>query len=325
MFPEEIKSPIAKEFCAFEDSYKDLLQSENPLLRSIFEQVIQQKGKQLRPVFLLLIAKLCGEINTKTIFSAAIVEILHMASLIHDDVIDNTLLRRGKKSINAEFSNQIAVLAGDYLLAKVMNLCFEKLENDELINKCLANLTSELSDGELLQLYYSNKTEWCQENYFQIIKKKTAALFSTCAKIAAITANAPEETIQKLVLFGEYLGIIFQIKDDIFDYSPTINTGKPAFNDIREGKITIPLIYSLEKATDSEIEFVKNIIQEKNFQVENLQTLLSIVQQYKGIELATEKMEEYKKKALDILYSFPDSQVRQSLVLITNYVSERKK
>lgn len=325
MFPEEIKKTIEKEFNEFEILYNNLFQSDNPFLQSIFAQHIQLKGKQLRPIFLLLIAKLCGEINSKTISSAAIVEILHTASLIHDDVIDNTSLRRGRKSVNAIFGNQVAVLAGDYLLAKVMNLCFEKLDNDVQINKCLANLTSELSDGELLQLYYSNKIEWSQENYFRIIKKKTAILFSTCAKIAAITANASAETTQKLVLFGEYLGIMFQIKDDIFDYSPTINIGKPALNDIKEGKITLPLIYSLEQSTATDIEFVKNIIQEKNFQAENLQTLLSIIQKYKGIELATKKMEEYKEKVLEILNTFPDSKVRQSLLLITNYVSERKK
>lgn len=325
MFLEEIKINIEKEFNEFELLYAQLFQSDNPFLQSIFEQHIRLKGKQLRPIFLLQIAKLCGEINSKTIFSAAIVEILHTASLIHDDIIDNTSLRRGGKSINAAFGNQIAVLAGDYLLAKVMNLCFEKLGNDGQINKCLANLTSELSDGELLQLYYSNKIEWSQKHYFQIIKKKTAVLFSTCAEIAAITANASASTTQKLVQFGEYLGIIFQIKDDIFDYSPAANIGKPTFNDIKEGKITLPLIYSLERATTTEIEFVENIIKEKNFQTENLQTVLSIIQKYKGIELATKKMKEYQEKAVKILNSFPDSAAHQSLLSITNYISERKK
>ncbi len=325
MFPKEIKNPIAEELSAFEDLFNSLFKSENPLLKCVFEQISQSKGKQLRPIFLLLVAKLCGDVNKKTISSAAIVEMLHTASLVHDDVIDNTLLRRGKKSINAIFNNQIAVLAGDYLLAQVMTLCFEKLGNDEQINKCLANLTSELSDGELLQLYYSNKVEWSEENYFQIIKKKTAILFSTCAKIGAITANAAPETIEKLVLFGEYLGMIFQIKDDIFDYSPLMDTGKPALNDIKEGKITLPLLYALKTATDTEKAFVKNIIQEKDSQKENLQTLLSIVQKQKGIELAEEKMREYQQKALELLLSFPESEVRQSLLLIINYVSERKK
>ena len=321
---EKIKGPVAAEFSRFEECYREVFVSTNPVLRAVFEHLMEGKGKQLRPLLLLLTARLCGEPNERTIYSAVVLELLHTVSLIHDDVVDSALVRRGRKSVNGAFGNQVAVLSGDYLLSRCMELCFEKLGEDGESQRVLSQLVGELSDGELWQQYYAERLSWDEGKYFQVIEKKTAALFSTCARVAASTVGAPKEEAERMAQMGKHIGLAFQIRDDVFDYSPEMNVGKPSLHDITEGKITLPLIKALAEASEGERRFVYDFISRKQFTPDNLQRLERIVVAHKGIERASAVIDDYRARALDVLAQYPDSDVRRALVQLLEYVTLRK-
>ena len=319
----QIVKPVASEFEQFKVDFSKVLHSEVPLLQSAIEQVLRSNGKHIRPLLLLLTAKACGELNEMTCEAAVIIEILHTTTLIHDDVVDETKQRRGIPSLNAIFDNRIAVLTGDYILAGTI-LRAAKTGNITII-KIVAQVCRELSEGELMQLDNAEKHSINEEAYFKMINKKTATLISACSEIGAISVNATPEIINKCRTFGKYLGYCFQIKDDIFDYYEDLNIGKPTGNDIREGKITLPLLYALQTAPDKEAKKNIKIIEEQDFTSENITDLINFAKQYGGIGYAEKKLQEYKQKAVEIINSFPESEARTSLLLLADYFAERMK
>lgn len=320
-FIESIKLPIIAEMQMFEKTFAESLSTDNPLLLSVNEYVLQKSGKQLRPMLVLLSAKLLGEVNQATLYGALSLELLHTASLIHDDVVDDTLERRGKPSINARWTNKIAILSGDYILSKALG-CAAKT-NDLQILQAMANIGMQLSDGELLQLVNSEISQTSEANYFTIIRKKTALLFSTCSEMGGISVNANPKVLNHLRKYGEYLGICFQIMDDIFDYMENIQIGKPTGNDIRDGKITLPLIYALQNTELSEKAQILEWIEKRDFSTENIQAITNFAHEKKGVKYAQEQMEFYKNKAINELSSFEDSDVKNSLILCAEYVTNR--
>jgi len=321
-FIENIKEPIIHEMQAFAKTFAEALKTDNPMLESVNEYVLQKSGKQLRPMLALLSAKLCGEVNEATIVSALSLELLHTASLIHDDVVDDTLERRGKPSINARWTNKIAILSGDYILSKA--LVYATKTNDLAILKSIANIGMQLSDGELLQLVNSQISKTSEANYFDIIRKKTALLFSTCTEVGGLSVKADNKSLAHLRDFGEYLGICFQIKDDIFDYFEDIQIGKPTGNDIRDGKVTLPLIYALLNTVGNERDHVLSLIDNKDFTPENIHAITQFAHDNGGVDYALSQMDKYKKKAIDELNGFADSDVKRSLILSAEYAASRK-
>jgi octaprenyl-diphosphate synthase len=317
----EIESPVAAEFEKFKADFSAALHSDAPLLQSAIEQVLHSTGKHIRPLLLLLTAKACGTPTEITQEAAVIMEALHTTTLIHDDVIDETKQRRGMPSLNAIFDNRVAVLTGDYIMARTV---LRVAETDNLaIIKIVAKVSSELSEGELMQLDNVEKQTVSEDDYLKMINKKTAALLSACSEIGAISVNAPVETIIKCHLFGKYLGYCFQIKDDIFDYCDDLNIGKPTGNDIREGKITLPLLYALKTAPGTETARFMEIIAEQDFSPENVTALIAFAKNHGGIEYAEKRLKEYKRKAVEIISSFPASDARNCLLLLADYFAER--
>lgn len=321
-FIDTIKQPIIQEMQLFKKTFAEALKTDNPMLETVHEYVLQKSGKQLRPMLVILSAKLCGEVNQTTIDGALSLELLHTASLIHDDVVDDTLERRGKPSINARWTNKIAILSGDYILSKAL-VCATKTDNLAIL-KSIANIGMQLSDGELLQLVNVHLSKVSEENYFKIIRKKTALLFSTCTEVGGLSVNSAETALIHLRNFGEYLGICFQIKDDIFDYTENISIGKPTANDVRDGKITLPLIYALQNSSVEDKNKIIDLIDKKDFSNENIQTIIRFTHENGGVNYATNKMLSFKNKAIDELNGFPDSNVKKSLILCAEYSAFRE-
>ena len=321
-FIEAIKNPILEEMRMFEKTFVEALSTDNPLLLSVNDYVLQKSGKQLRPMLVLLSAKMCGIVNYSTIVGALSLELLHTASLIHDDVVDDTLERRGKPSVNARWTNKIAILSGDYILSKSLG-CATRTDNLAIL-KSIANIGMQLSDGELLQLVNAQFSEDAEANYFTIIRKKTALLFSTCTEVGGLSVNADDESLIHLRNFGEYLGICFQIKDDIFDYSENIQIGKPTGNDIRDGKVTLPLIYALLNSQGIEKEKVLLMIDRREFNPENIQIITRFALDHGGVEYAQARMETFKNKAIEELNGFADSDVKKSLIKCAEYAASRE-
>ena len=320
---QQIVKPVTSEFEQFKVDFSKIIHSEVPLLQSAIEQVLKTKGKHIRPLLLLLTAKACGEPNGMTKDAAVIIEVLHTTTLIHDDVVDETKQRRGVPSLNAIFDNRIAVLTGDYILAGTL---LHAVETGNLaIIKIIAKVCRELSEGELLQLDNAQNNSINEDAYLNMIEKKTATLISACSEIGAISVNASPEVINKCHLFGKYLGYCFQIKDDIFDYFENSDLGKPTGNDIREGKITLPLLYALKVAPQKEAEHNMEIIKQQDFTPENISALINFAKCHGGIEYAESKLLEYKNEAIDIIKSFPASDARESLLLLAEFFSERNK
>lgn len=317
----DIKAPVLNEMQLFNQKFNDSFQSENPLLSSVNEFVRQGSGKQLRPLVLLLAAKMCGEINEITLECAVSLELLHTASLIHDDVVDDTMERRGRKSVNAQWDNKVAVLTGDYMLSNALNHAAKT--NNMRILELICKIGTQLSDGELLQLINANQVQTTEKEYFEIIRKKTAILFSTCAELGAVSVNALEDKTKSLRHFGEFLGICFQLKDDVFDYSDNIKIGKPTGNDIREGKITLPLIYALKEAPEKKRNDIIAILKSKDFSPENIAKIISFAKENRGIDYAEKQMEIYKNKAIAELDTFPDSPARNSLIMCAKFAVNR--
>ena len=314
---------VEQEMKAFIELYKDSLKGHSADFQSIIDYISETDGKKIRPLLLLLTAKTCDNINQNTLNYALVLELLHNATLIHDDVVDETKERRGRLSINAKYGNKTAVLVGDYILsiAIMKAITIQNLHILEIIS----NLAVNLVEGELRQLTISNGVTIDEIHYFEVIKKKTAILFSSCTEMAALSVNSSEKIVEKLRLFGEYLGVCFQIKDDLFDYFEQGEIGKPTGNDIREGKITLPLIYALKHANEKESKAMFEIIKNSNFTEKNITLLINFAKNNGGTDYANEKMIEYKRKAIDLIEDFPKSEAKESLFKLVDYIIERNK
>jgi len=319
---ENIRQPILAELQVFKKIFAAALKTDNPLLSSINEYILEGSGKQLRPILTILSAKLCGEISNATYNGALSLELLHNASLIHDDVVDDTLERRGRRSINARWTNKVAVLSGDYMLSSSL-ITATRTGNLEILHS-VARIGMELSDGELIQLTNTQKTKITEEDYFKVIRKKTALLFATCTEVGALSVNADAEKLIHLRNFGEYMGICFQIKDDIFDYYQDIEIGKPTGNDLQDGKVTLPLIYALQNSDDVEKESVLSIIDSKDFTRENIDKVMQFARDRGGVSYAGSRMDEFKNKAIAELDGFPDSDAKRALIMCADFAAARK-
>ncbi len=314
------KQVISEELITFETHFREAVKSRVSLLDRIMRYIVKRKGKQLRPMFVLLSAKLGGDLKESSYRAASLVELLHTASLVHDDVVDDSLERRGFFSINALWKNKIAVLVGDYLLMKALLLALNNKEYQIL--EILAEAVKVMSEGELLQFEKSRKLNFDEEVYYEIIKGKTASLLaSACASGACTTFEDPEK-IEKLRSFGEKVGMAFQIKDDLFDYGAE-DIGKPTGNDIKEKKLTLPLIYTLNNCSPEIRKKIIYIVKNQNTQKDKVKFVIDTVTETGGIKYATAKMFGYRDEALAILHEFPDSPVREALEELVRYTTDR--
>jgi octaprenyl-diphosphate synthase len=311
---------IAKELKQFEVHFKSAVKSHVSLLDKIMQYVVRRKGKQLRPMFVLLSAKLGGEIQESTYRAASLVELLHTATLVHDDVVDESLERRSFFSINALWKNKVAVLVGDYLLSKGLILSLEN--NDFKVLKILSTAVRLMSEGELLQIEKARNLNLKEEIYFEIIKNKTASLVASSCAAGASTTFSNEEDIEKMRLFGEKAGIAFQIKDDLFDYGNS-DIGKPTGNDIKEKKLTLPLIFTLNNVSSALKRKLIYIVKNENTNKENVRFVIDEVQKAGGITYAEAKMYEFRDEALRVLHEFPESEVRNGLEELVRYTTDR--
>ena len=318
---ELAKKVIAKELELFEEHFKEAVKSRVSLLDRIMQYIVKRKGKQMRPMFVLLSAKLHGEINDASYRAASLVELLHTATLVHDDVVDDATERRGMFSINALWKNKIAVLVGDYLLSKGLLLSLEN--KDFTILTILSNAVKKMSEGELLQMEKTRNLNFDESVYYEIINGKTASLLASSCAAGASSVTENEETIQKMREFGENVGMAFQIKDDLFDYGEA-KIGKPTGNDIKEKKLTLPLIHILQKVSPALKKDIIYIVKNNNNDKEKVKFVIDHVISYGGIEYATHKMNEYRDKALLILNSFPTSPTREALEELVRYTTDRK-
>ncbi len=321
-----IRRPIHKEFLLYQETYKKALEPENPILSEVVQYLNGSLGKEIRPTVLLLSSAMFGPVEQTSINIAASLQILHTASLLHDDVIDETYQRRSKNSINAIWKNKVAILSGDYYLTKVIEIATLTGRLDIITE--IGKLGASLADGELAQLHVSQQQNPTEAIYFDIINKKTAQLFAFCAKAGAMASSAKPEAINRLALFGEYLGIIFQLKDDSFDYILPDQSGeipgKPVANDLKEGKVTLPLIYALEHSDEKKSRPYREIIAKRHFTKYNIRRIYRFAIESGGLDYLSKKMEEYKQKAEIILAEFPSSDARNSLNLCLEYAASRR-
>ena len=316
-----IKNIIGEELNIFEKKFAEAVKSQTPLLDRIMKYIIKRKGKQLRPMFVFLSAKLHGPINDSTYRAAALVEILHTATLVHDDVVDESLERRGYFSINAIWKNKIAVLVGDYLLSKGLLLSTENNDFEHL--HILSEAVKQMSEGELLQIEKARNLNLKEAIYFEIIRNKTASLLSSACAVGAWTTSKDANIVNKMKLFGEKVGIAFQIKDDLFDYGKA-DIGKPTGNDIKEKKLTLPLIFTLNKVDSAKKRKLIYIIKNENKDPEKVQFVIDAVVEAGGIEYAAQKMIFYRDEALSILHEFKETEVRKTLEELVRYTTDRK-
>ena len=318
----EIREPISKEMEIFENKFSKLMLSDVPLLNRITHYIIKRKGKQMRPMLIFLCSKLLssGNVNEKVYRGASVIELIHTATLIHDDVVDESNKRRGFFSINAIWKNKIAVLVGDFLLSKGMLLCIDNKDYDIL--DVISESVKQMSEGELLQIEKAKKLDIDEETYFEIIKKKTASLISSCCKIAAVSVNSPSSEIKKIAKIGMHIGIAFQIKDDLFDYGKK-TIGKPRGIDIKQKKITLPLIYTLNNINKSEKRWLIKSLKKNKKSRALINQIISLVKERGGLDYAIEIMNKYHKLSLDDLETFKDSSYKDSLKKMVNYVIER--
>lgn len=320
---DKIKKPVEKEMDEFEVYFSRTMRSDIPLLNIILNYILRRKGKQMRPLLVFLTARLNGMISEPAYVAATFIELLHTASLVHDDVVDDASERRGALSINALWNSKIAVLVGDYLLSKGMLISVEKNRFDML--EIVSEAVKSMSEGELLQLQKSRKLNITEEDYFRIILSKTAALISACTACGARSVTDNPETIQLMKEFGENIGIAFQIRDDLLDYEGTGLTGKAPGNDIKERKITLPLIYALEQGSYSKKRYILGIVKNRKKSKSEIAEVISFVSEYGGMDYAEIKMNQYRDKAFAILDSYPDSEIKTSLKEFVFYTTARKK
>lgn len=318
---KEVKDLIQQELELFEGKFNDAVASRVPLLDRIMKFIIKRKGKQLRPMFVFLSAKLHGQVNDVTYRAASLVEILHTATLVHDDVVDESFERRGFFSINALWKNKVAVLVGDYLLSKGLLLSLEN--NDHKILQILSTAVKQMSEGELLQIEKSRNLNLKEDIYFEIIRTKTASLLSSACAAGTWSTSKDEIITEKMGLFGEKVGLAFQIKDDLFDYGNEA-IGKPTGNDIKEKKLTLPLIYTLNNCDSETRRKIIYIVKNQNKNKEKVKWVIDAVVKTGGIDYAEKKMTQLKNEALNILYSFPENPVREGLKELVEYTTDRK-
>jgi len=319
---DDIKKPIAAEIDVFEEKFKASMQSKVPLLDRITHYIVKRKGKQIRPMFVFLSASVCGGINESTHRGAALVELLHTATLVHDDVVDNSYQRRGFFSINALWKNKIAVLVGDFLLSKGLLLSIEN--EDFKLLRIVSEAVRQMSEGELLQIEKVRRMDIDEPVYYDVIRQKTASLIASCCACGAASAGADEATVEKMRLFGEKIGIAFQIKDDMFDFG-TDDVGKPLGIDIKEKKITLPLIYALNHTAKSEKRRIINLVKNHNEEADKIAEIIRFVKETGGLQYAESQMKIYQDDAFEILNTFPDSESRRSLEQLVRYTTERNK
>lgn len=320
---DEIKTPIQENLLEFEKKFRVSMKSSVPLLDTITRYLYKRKGKQMRPMFVFLAAKVCGEINESTYRGASLIELLHTASLVHDDVVDDSNERRGFFSINALWKNKIAVLVGDFLLSKGLLIALEG--NDFHLLKIVSTAVREMSEGELLQIEKARRLDISEGIYFEIIRKKTASLISACCAIGAASVGVSDEMVARMKLIGEYVGISFQIKDDLFDFETGNRTGKPNGIDIKEQKMTLPLIYMLSQLKPADKRQTIRVIKNYHDDPVRVAAIIDQVNHSGGINYARTKMMEYRQKALDLLQEMPLNEARKSMEELVVYTTERNK
>ena len=319
---EEIKQPINEEMKLFEQKFYESMQSKVALLDKVTRFIVTTKGKQMRPMFVFLCAKLIGNVNEKTYRGASMIELIHTATLVHDDVVDESFKRRNFFSINALWKNKIAVLVGDFLLSKAVLLSTDHKDYDLL--SVISRTIREMSEGELLQLEKARKLDITEDVYYEIIRQKTATLIAACCEIGALSNDADEILAKKMRDFGTYTGMAFQIKDDLFDYLSSNFIGKPVGIDIKEQKMTLPLIHTLKIAGEKDRKYYFDTIKRYNNDPKRVKELIAFVKSSGGLDYAIKIMNEFQQKAKDILNEFPDSEIRTSLHTMLDYVIERK-
>jgi len=317
---DDLKAPIEKELELFEQKFRDVMRSHVALLDKVNYYIYQRKGKQVRPMFIFLAAKMCGEVTEATYTGASLVELLHTATLVHDDVVDDSYERRGFFSINALWKNKIAVLVGDYFLSKGLLLALEAHQYQLL--HIVSAAVKRMSEGELLQMEKARRLDIDEAVYFEIIRNKTASLIAAACEVGAASTTKDTDLIEKMRQVGEYIGIAFQIKDDLFDYGEA-DVGKPRGIDIKERKMTLPLIYTLNNCSSSEKKWIINTVKNHNEDKERVDELIRFIHQKGGIEYTRQQMYVYKQKAFDIIDTIPDSAAKAGMVELVDYITER--
>jgi octaprenyl-diphosphate synthase len=318
-----IKKPVEKDMAAFEDYFSKTMRSEIPLLKIVLNYIFRRKGKQMRPLLVFLSARLNGEICEATYVAATLIELLHTASLVHDDVVDDAEERRGALSVNALWNSKIAVLVGDYMLSKGLLITVEKNRYDML--EIVSEAVKSMSEGELLQIQKARKLNINEEDYYKIISMKTAAFIAACTACGARSVTEDTDTIMTMKDFGENVGIAFQIRDDLLDYEGNGLTGKTPGNDIKEKKITLPLIYALEQSPNSKKRHILSIVKNKKKTKAEISEVIEFVSEYGGMQYAELRMNQYRDKALAILDSYADSEVKDSMKEFVFYTTTRNK
>ena len=323
MTVEDIKKPVKEEMALFEKKFKSAMKSDVALLDKITHYIIKRKGKQLRPLFVFLSAKMIAPVEEGTYIAASLIELLHTATLVHDDVVDDASERRGFLSINALWKNKIAVLVGDFLLSQGLLLTTSKNRIDLL--HLVSKAVKAMSEGELLQMEKSRKMDITEEVYYKIIKQKTASLVAACCATGACSVTKNKELIAKMEQVGIYVGMAFQIKDDIFDYGFSNEIGKPTGIDIKERKLTLPLIYVMNKVDKKQKNLIINTIKKNQQDSKKINEIISMVINEGGIHYAERKMHYYKDKALKQLEDLPASPSKEAFIGLINYSINRKK
>ena len=319
-----IKQPIESDLADFNQLFNESLSHTDGLLQQVLDHIRKRAGKRMRPMLILLMAKNFGRVTDATLHAAVGLELLHTASLVHDDVVDESKQRRGQLSVNAEYDNKVAVLVGDYILSTA--LLYVSRTHSEIVVRYLSELGRTLSNGEILQLSNIQNEEISEQAYYQVIEQKTAALFEACASIGALSAGASEDDIHQAKLFGSHLGMIFQIRDDIFDYYDNSDIGKPTGNDMTEGKLTLPVIYALNTTRDADMLALARKVKSGDVSREEIERLVEFTKQNGGIEYAEKKMWEIHAESVHFLESeVTDPEVRRSLRGYLDYVIERTK
>lgn len=318
---DDIKAPIAKEMDDFEHKFRSSMKTKVLLLDKIMNYIVKRKGKQMRPMFVFLSAGACGTISDSTFRGASLIELLHTATLVHDDVVDASNYRRGFFSVNALWKNKIAVLVGDFLLSRGLILSVENKDFDLL--SIVSEAVKEMSEGELLQMEKARNLDINEEVYYEIIRQKTASLIASCCAVGARSVNATNDVVEKMKLFGQYVGMAFQIKDDLFDYGED-EIGKPLGIDVKEKKMTLPLIYALSKSSWFEKRRIISIVKNESEKPKKVKEVIEYVKKSGGIEYANQVMNNYHRKATEMLSQLPDSVYKNSLAQLVQFTIDRK-
>ncbi|MFB6257740.1 MAG: polyprenyl synthetase family protein [Flavobacteriales bacterium] len=320
---QEIKAPIREELNTFESHFRESMKSDVPLLNKITHYIVKRKGKQMRPMFVFLSGKVFGAVRDESYTAASLIELLHTATLVHDDVVDDANERRGYFSLNALWKNKIAVLVGDYLLSRGL---LTSVENDQQeLLRIVSRAVERMSEGELLQMEKARLLNLNEETYYRVIGHKTASLISACCEAGAYSTGASDEERQKMRSFGESVGMAFQIKDDLFDYGDGMDTGKATGVDIQERKLTLPLIHTLAHSDKKTQRRLSRIIKKRNKDRKTVEEVIDTVRSNGGLDYAREQMEAFKHQALEELYSLPDNEARKALEGLVTYTTERSK